>query len=98
MCRWIKRTYDDPEVFITENGWSDDGQLMDIDRVEYYRLHLEEILAAVLNNESNLKAYTGLSCRIICKYLCAKKMCYFCFILLLAWSFLDSFEWKRGFT
>lgn len=68
MYRWIKRTYDDPEVFITENGWSDDGQIMDVDRVEYYRLHLEEMLAVVLNDECNLKGYAGLTCRIIYEY------------------------------
>lgn len=59
VCRWIKKNYNDPEVMITENGWSDDGQLEDLDRVEYYRSHLEQILTVVLNKECNLKAYTG---------------------------------------
>lgn len=57
--RWLKRNYNDPEVLITETGWSDDGQLDDHDRLEYYRSHLEEVLTVVLNKECNLKAYTG---------------------------------------
>lgn len=46
-------------MIITENGWSDDGQLNDPDRIEYYRSHLDELLKAVLNKEVNVKGYTG---------------------------------------
>lgn len=62
--RWLKKEFDDPEVYITENGWSDNGELNDVDRIEYYRLHLEEILSVVLNNECNLKGYTGMETNI----------------------------------
>lgn len=31
---------------ITENGWSDDGQLNDIGRINYMQLHLKAILEA----------------------------------------------------
>lgn len=48
---------------ITENGWSDDGQLDDQDRIEYIRSHLDEILNIVLNEECNLKGYTGVTLR-----------------------------------
>ena len=47
-------------MFITENGWSDTGELEDDGRVEYLHDHLEEVLDVVLNDESNLKGYTGL--------------------------------------
>lgn len=46
-------------MFITENGWSDDGRLNDHGRVDYLRAHLNEALDIVLNEECNLKAYTG---------------------------------------
>lgn len=59
VFRWIKDEYDDPEVFITENGWSDDGNLDDRGRISYLHDHLQQILEVVLNNECNLKGYTG---------------------------------------
>lgn len=58
-CRWIKDEYDDPEVFITENGWSDKGELEDTGRTKYLHDHLESILNVVLSNETNLKGYTS---------------------------------------
>lgn len=57
--RWIKEEYDNPEVFITENGWSDKGELEDLGRIKYLHDHLESILEAVVNDETNLKGYTG---------------------------------------
>lgn len=57
--RWIKKAYNNTDVMITENGWSDDGQMDDLDRIEYMRSHLAEILDIVLNDECNLKGYTG---------------------------------------
>lgn len=57
--RWIKDEYNNPDVIITENGWSDDGQLNDDGRIDYLRQHLKEILNAIVNDECNLKAYTG---------------------------------------
>lgn len=46
-------------VIITENGWSDDGELNDTGRIEYFRDHIEQLLEAVLNDGCNLKGYTG---------------------------------------
>lgn len=57
--RWIKREYNNPEVIVTENGWSDEGELDDFDRIEYLRKHLEQLQTVVLNNECNLKGYTS---------------------------------------
>jgi len=33
---WIAREYNNPPVFVTENGFSDYGGLNDTDRVRYY--------------------------------------------------------------
>lgn len=57
--RWIKDQYNNPEIIITENGWSDNGGLVDDGRIEYLRDHLKVILDVVLNDEANLKGYTG---------------------------------------
>lgn len=61
ILRWIKKEYNNPNVIITENGWSDDGQLIDDERIDYLRDHLQQILDIISNNECNLKAYTGKS-------------------------------------
>lgn len=44
---------------VTENGWSDEGELNDTGRIEYLHDHLEQILDVVLNDECDLKAYTS---------------------------------------
>lgn len=59
IFRWIKEEYNDPEVFITENGWSDRGEMEDDERISYLHDHLEQVLDVVLDNECNLKGYTG---------------------------------------
>ncbi|CRL06340.1 CLUMA_CG019074, isoform A [Clunio marinus] len=55
---WIKDRYDNPEVMITENGWSDDGQLDDDDRVEYLQAHLAAVIRAVRDDQCHVTAYT----------------------------------------
>lgn len=47
-------------MIITENGWSDEGQLNDTGRIEYFQQHLDEILTVVINGECNLTGYAGL--------------------------------------
>lgn len=32
---WITDQYDKPEIIITENGWSDEGELQDTGRINY---------------------------------------------------------------
>ncbi|XP_022915650.2 myrosinase 1-like [Onthophagus taurus] len=70
---WIKNEYNNPEVIITENGFSDKGELNDCRRINYYNTYLEELLKAIHEDGCNISGYT-------------------------AWSFLDNFEWMRGFT
>lgn len=43
---WIKRHYDSPKIYITENGWSDDGEIVDQERINYLREHLKSIQKA----------------------------------------------------
>jgi beta-glucosidase/6-phospho-beta-glucosidase/beta-galactosidase len=43
---------------ITENGWSDAGQLDDDDRVEYLKHHLASVVKAIRDDSCNVVAYT----------------------------------------
>lgn len=44
MLRWLKEKFGDLEFFITENGYADvDPDLSDINRVLYYKDHLEQV-------------------------------------------------------
>jgi beta-glucosidase/6-phospho-beta-glucosidase/beta-galactosidase len=46
------------DVYITEIGWSDDGQLDDADRVQYYRDHMKEAQTALMIDRCNVKSFT----------------------------------------
>lgn len=61
ILKWIKDKYDNPIVMITENGWSDDGQLDDEERVEYLKVHLAAITKAINDDKCNVVAYTAWS-------------------------------------
>ena len=43
LLNWINYNYKIP-VLITENGMSDDGRLLDTDRIKYYRSYINEVL------------------------------------------------------
>ncbi|KAI7815491.1 glycoside hydrolase [Rhyzopertha dominica] len=73
LLAWIKEEYDNPEVIITENGYSDTGEINDEERVNYYQLYLSAVLEAIYEDGVNVTAYT-------------------------AWSLLDNFEWREGYT
>uniref|UniRef100_H2YY89 beta-glucosidase n=1 Tax=Ciona savignyi TaxID=51511 RepID=H2YY89_CIOSA len=60
---WIKRTYGDPVIYITENGISEhfsDGLDDDI-RVNYYKNYINEVLKAIKEDDVNVKGYTAWS-------------------------------------
>lgn len=59
QTRWIKNNYDDPEIFIVENGSPDEGGLVDDDRIAYLHDHLKQVLDVVLNDKVNVKGYSG---------------------------------------
>lgn len=66
-CSWIKNQYDNIEVIITENGWSDEpGELEDVGRIEYYRGHLKAILDAI-DDGVNITGHTTWSLLDNCK-------------------------------
>lgn len=54
---WIYDQYDNPEILITENGWSDDGQLEDVDRINYLKGHLSEVLKVKMCLGANIVGY-----------------------------------------
>lgn len=58
---WFKVNYDNPRVLITENGWSDDGEIEDDDRVEYLKSHLIAVAKAINENDCNVIGWTGWS-------------------------------------
>ncbi|XP_063699533.1 myrosinase 1-like [Culicoides brevitarsis] len=61
MMHWLSTQYKGIEIWVTENGWSDDGQLNDLDRIEYYSEHLRVCLQSISCDNVNLKAFTAWS-------------------------------------
>ena len=45
MMAWAKAEYNDPEIYVTENGFSDFlGNLDDLTRIYYYKHYINELL------------------------------------------------------
>lgn len=38
VVNWVSKTYNNPEIFITENGVSDEGGIEDEQRINFYRV------------------------------------------------------------
>ncbi|XP_035906247.1 myrosinase 1-like [Anopheles stephensi] len=47
VLSWIRREYNNPPVWVTENGFSDLGGTRDVGRVQYYKDYLNAILDAI---------------------------------------------------
>ncbi|XP_013165732.1 PREDICTED: myrosinase 1-like [Papilio xuthus] len=62
MMKWIKNNYGDIEILVTENGLAI-GQvgLNDVDRVKYYRDHLEQMWLTINEDGVNVTGYTAWS-------------------------------------
>lgn len=60
---WFKNTYNNPLVYVTESGFSDDDSvgLNDTARVKYYREYINEMLKAVTIDGCNVGGYTAWS-------------------------------------
>lgn len=58
LLNWIKTEYNNPEVMITENGFSDEGVLNDVGRQIYVREHLRSVLKAITEDGCNVKSHT----------------------------------------
>ena len=62
LLRWIKKEYGDTwEIFITENGWSDNESTLDEKRVLYFRQYINSALKAINLDGVNLKSYSAWS-------------------------------------
>ncbi|CAL8131573.1 unnamed protein product [Orchesella dallaii] len=63
LINWIKDTYGNPKVLITENGWSDAGNsgLNDTQRIGYYTDYINNVMKAVILDGCNVQAYTAWS-------------------------------------
>ena len=51
VLNWIKEKYGDVPIYITENGFSDNGTLQDTDRVNYYKQYINNVLKGKLSLE-----------------------------------------------
>ncbi|XP_030025072.2 myrosinase 1 [Manduca sexta] len=57
LLKTIREKYNNPPVFITENGFATHGGLEDNDRVTYYRGYLNSVLDAI-EDGSDIRGYT----------------------------------------
>ncbi|XP_054261940.1 myrosinase 1 [Macrosteles quadrilineatus] len=57
----IRTEYNNPPVFITENGYSSDSSLEDTERIQYYHDYLEEMLKAIYEDNCHVLGYTAWS-------------------------------------
>ncbi|XP_030026262.2 myrosinase 1 [Manduca sexta] len=56
---WLKDTYGDHEMMLTENGFSSSGsELNDQERIDFIRNHLEQLLLAMKVDHINVSGYT----------------------------------------
>ncbi|GLV37189.1 uncharacterized protein CBL_01981 [Carabus blaptoides fortunei] len=61
VLNWIKNEYSNPEIYITENGYADTGELNDVNRVNYYEQYLQALLEAIHEDGCNIKGYAAWS-------------------------------------
>ncbi|XP_030032528.1 myrosinase 1 isoform X2 [Manduca sexta] len=55
---WIKNTYNNPRLFITENGVSYEAGLQDVKRVNYIEAYLRSVHDAIYKDGCNVFGYT----------------------------------------
>lgn len=53
----MRREYDSPEIEIAENGWPDEGELNDVQRIAFLQGHLNATLEAI-NDGCKVRAHT----------------------------------------
>lgn len=53
-----KKTYGDIPVLITENGWSDNGELKDNDRINYLHINYVDVAKAINEDGCNVIGHT----------------------------------------
>ncbi|XP_015368597.1 PREDICTED: myrosinase 1-like, partial [Diuraphis noxia] len=55
---WLKNEYGNPPLIITENGYGDNGELDDFDRINYIKGYLNATLRAIHENNCNVIGFT----------------------------------------
>lgn len=60
LLTWISKEYNNPEVYVTENGFSDRGGTRDEDRVQYSKEYMNAMLDAI-DEGCNVKGYIAWS-------------------------------------
>nr|Q95X01.1 RecName: Full=Myrosinase 1; AltName: Full=Beta-glucosidase 1; AltName: Full=Beta-thioglucosidase 1; AltName: Full=Beta-thioglucosidase glucohydrolase 1; AltName: Full=Sinigrinase 1; AltName: Full=Thioglucosidase 1 [Brevicoryne brassicae]AAL25999.1 thioglucosidase [Brevicoryne brassicae]1WCG_A Chain A, THIOGLUCOSIDASE [Brevicoryne brassicae]1WCG_B Chain B, THIOGLUCOSIDASE [Brevicoryne brassicae] len=55
---WLKNEYGNPQLLITENGYGDDGQLDDFEKISYLKNYLNATLQAMYEDKCNVIGYT----------------------------------------
>ncbi|KAG5884739.1 hypothetical protein JTB14_037768 [Gonioctena quinquepunctata] len=58
ILRWVRDTYKNPEILITEQGYSNPGGINDTDRVYYYKSVLKQLLKSINEDGVNVTGYT----------------------------------------
>lgn len=58
---YVKNEYNNPPMFIAEAGWSDDGEIEDVGRIDYYDSHLLAVSEAINEDNCNVIAFTAWS-------------------------------------
>jgi len=63
LLNWINKTYGNPILYVTENGFSDleSVGVDDVGRVSYYTQYINEMLKAVTIDKCNVVSYTAWS-------------------------------------
>ncbi|KAJ9579873.1 hypothetical protein L9F63_004475, partial [Diploptera punctata] len=59
VLNWISKEYNNPTVIVTENGFSDHGELNDTARIKYYISYLKEMLKAIHEDGCNVIGYAA---------------------------------------
>ncbi|XP_074029628.1 myrosinase 1 [Leptinotarsa decemlineata] len=59
FLKWLKLTYNNPSIIITENGMADDGStLNDVERIQYLAEYLNAVLEAIDKDKVRVHGYT----------------------------------------
>jgi beta-glucosidase/6-phospho-beta-glucosidase/beta-galactosidase len=57
VLNWINTKYHNPSIIITENGFSDKGEIHDQGRIDFYKKYLRALLEAIHEDGVKVKGY-----------------------------------------